>query len=491
MSKLNIKSILSKLIPKEYLKRSKLFKKLICRIFPSFKARIELNKGNINKPFQALNRSIFANINNSKIYRRLSFMNQVINGQSPFKPSVNRTYKTYNGRVIQVFHSCETYHQNGYAIRSKHILDSLKNIGIHTTNVTRLGYPWDFNQFAAAAICEISKPDKIEYRHKHCPERLLADSDLLYIKKYADYLSKLITEKNHSVIHAHSNYLNGIASALAAEKTNIPSIYEMRGLWHITRCSKDPEFKGSDLFQYQEKMEIQAATMSDTVITLSEALKSWLISKGIPESKISIVPNAANIVARQIKPKNNDNFVIGYIGSITEYEGLDLVLMAADKLRHRIDNLQVTIIGEGSYKKHLIGLANKLQLNNIVNFVGRVNHKDVPEYYAQMDVCPIFRKDYDVCKLVPPLKPLEIMSYGKAIIVSDLAPLKEIIDSEVDGLVCRNGDIDELALSLATLYNDKELRTRLGENALKKILSTYNWSNNANLYNNIYSSKSI
>jgi glycosyltransferase involved in cell wall biosynthesis len=83
------------------------------------------------------------------------------------------------------------------------------------------------------------------------------------------------------------------------------------------------------------------------------------------------------------------------------------------------------------------------------------------------------------------------MSYGKAIIVSDLAPLKEIIDSEVDGLICRNGDIDELALSLATLYNDKELRTRLGENALKKILSTYNWSNNANLYNNIYSSKSI
>jgi hypothetical protein len=90
MSKLNIKSILSKLIPREHLKRSTLFKTLIRRIFPSFKARIELNKGNINKPFQALNRSIFANINNSKIYRRLSFMNQVINGQSPFKPSVNR-----------------------------------------------------------------------------------------------------------------------------------------------------------------------------------------------------------------------------------------------------------------------------------------------------------------------------------------------------------------------------------------------------------------
>ena len=456
-------------------------------LFPFIIARTELNRGNINEPLQALTKSRYPRITKSKIYRRLDFMNQVLNSDFSYAPNTIEAKKSYNGQVLQVFHSCETYHQNGYAIRSRQIIQCLEESGTHTTNTTRLGYPWDFNQFAETEICTKSKPNMIEYLHRHDPQRLLIDSDAVYIQKYSEYLTALIIEGNHTVIHAHSNFLNGIASSLAAEKANIPSIYEIRGLWHITRCSKDPEFKNSELFQYQEKMEIQAAAMSNIVITLSGALKSWLISKGVSECKISVVPNAADVTSDFIQSQHSDKFVIGYIGSITEYEGLDLVLMAADKLRYKIDNLRVMIVGEGAYKKHLIDLVKKLRLNNIVNFVGAVDHKDVPRYYAQMDVCPIFRKDYDVCKLVPPLKPLEIMSYGKAIIVSDLPPLTEIIEHKIDGLVCPNGNINNLAQQIMTLYNNKPFAIQLGEKAKNKIMSIYSWKKNAGIYINLYS----
>jgi glycosyltransferase involved in cell wall biosynthesis len=106
-----------------------------------------------------------------------------------------------------------------------------------------------------------------------------------------------------------------------------------------------------------------------------------------------------------------------------------------------------------------------------------------------MDVCPIFRKAYDVCKLVPPLKPLEIMSHGKAIIVSDLLPLTEIVGDEIDGLVCQSENPDELARAIVKLYKDKHLRLKLGDNAQKKIQSTYNWPKNARLYKNVYTGK--
>ncbi len=60
------------------------------------------------------------------------------------------------------------------------------------------------------------------------------------------------------------------------------------------------------------------------------------------------------------------------------------------------------------------------------------------------------------------------MSYGKAIIVADLAPLTEIVDDGTDGLVCQNGSTDALAHAITKLYKDKNLRIKLGKNAQKK-----------------------
>jgi glycosyltransferase involved in cell wall biosynthesis len=78
------------------------------------------------------------------------------------------------------------------------------------------------------------------------------------------------------------------------------------------------------------------------------------------------------------------------------------------------------------------------------------------------------------------------MSYGKAIIVSDLAPLIEMVDNGIDGLVCPSGNPAELARAIVKLHKDKPLRLRLGDNAQKKIQSTYNWPRNARLYETVY-----
>ena len=67
--------------------------------------------------------------------------------------------------------------------------------------------------------------------------------------------------------------------------------------------------------------------------------------------------------------------------------------------------------------------------------------------------------------VVSPLKPFEAMAMAKAVILSDLPALREIVSDGETGLICKPADPVDLAATLARLARDPELRKRLGESA--------------------------
>src|SRR5699024_11585083 len=78
----------------------------------------------------------------------------------------------------------------------------------------------------------------------------------------------------------------------------------------------------------------------------SESLKKYLIEHGIKESKITVIPNGVDTTAITPVEKNEKIIeeynlkqynVIGFIGTITSYEGLDLVIKALKELNDRTD----------------------------------------------------------------------------------------------------------------------------------------------------------
>ena len=83
-----------------------------------------------------------------------------------------------------------------------------------------------------------------------------------------------------------------MAGAKAAKELGIPSIYEIRGFWHLTQSTKRDGYEGSDHYKLTERLEIETAKMSDHVFTITQALKDILVENGVSEKKISILPNA-------------------------------------------------------------------------------------------------------------------------------------------------------------------------------------------------------
>ena len=397
--------------------------------------------------------------------------------------------------ILFAVHNSFPYDKAGYAVRTDNIATALQNNEIKLTIATRAGYPWDLQKHRE--VGNNSKNDcvnGINYIRLDDKEKTFkkgADSN--YISIYAEGLVKEAKKLDVTIIHGHSNYLNGLAAVEASNILMIPSVYEIRGLWHVTRLTKDPNYKYGGMYDYEQEMVTGTARASDAVITISHALKKLIVSWGINENKVHVIPNAVNISLFRPQEKNisliqkfglEDQFVVGFIGSLTTYEGLTELVLAVDALIIEGFNIALLIVGEGDEKVKLEKTASS---KNII-FTGRVDFSDVEQYYSIFDMCAYPRNDYEVCRYVPPLKPLEAMAMKKPIVVSNMEPLLEIVQDKFNGLVCKADDVDSLKDAITALYNNKNLREELADNAYTWVTENRSWDLVAKKYVDVYNS---
>jgi glycosyltransferase involved in cell wall biosynthesis len=66
------------------------------------------------------------------------------------------------------------------------------------------------------------------------------------------------------------------------------------------------------------------------------------------------------------------------------------------------------------------------------------------------------------------------MLFERPLIVSDCKPQAKIVDEEKCGLVFKSGDSEDLLEKIITLYKDKDLRKKMGENGKRAVENKYN-----------------
>ncbi|WP_323315626.1 glycosyltransferase family 4 protein [Limnoraphis robusta] len=405
----------------------------------------------------------------------------------------------FNERVLFALHISWPYDLTGYTIRSHNILRELQNQSIQVLAATRLGYPWNEPEHESKPILEQDEIDEIRYVRLRNSSNNLDKSfpDYAYLESYAEQLVAVAKSHQASVIHSASNFQNGMAAILAAKKLGIKMVYELRGLWYLSRAAKEPKFQDEYWFSYQEMMERIVVHRSDMVITISQALKRKVLEWGVNSSQIAVIPNAVD--TQKFYPRNPDlklkqklgfgknPLIIGFIGSLKGYEGIDLLLKAIKGLIDRQQaQLSLLVVGEGEAKNELKKLAKSLSISNNVVFTGGVPFSEIPNYYSICDLCAFPRKNYEVCQYVPPLKVLEPMAMAKPVIVSNLPPLLEMVQAGKTGLVCQVNDIASLQQAVMKIYDNVEDRKRIGEGAKDWVFKNRSWKVIAQQYVDVY-----
>lgn len=206
----------------------------------------------------------------------------------------------------------------------------------------------------------------------------------------------------------------------------------------------------------------------------TEKQKYHLVYNGIDTEKFDKYKN--------IK-KDPDKFVIGYAGRIAGDKGIDILLQAFEKLSKKYDNIYLQLVGtdEKGYLQKVQQFIDERDLQNRIKYLG--NQKDMELYYKKLNLFVL----PSVVKEAFGLVLCEAMYCGVPIITTDSGAQSEIITNKVDGIIVRNGDIDELEKSILKIYkfyqNSNFINFNLGK---QKVLNNFSINKCVNSIIQIY-----
>lgn len=387
-------------------------------------------------------------------------------------------------RALFVAASALPHHTSGYTLRTQNMAAAIARTGWDMHLVSRPGYPWDRADSRAAKVyAGRYDVDGVNYTRLRGPSA--GDTPFpTYVEQSARALGRFIEKIRPGVVFAASNHVTGLPALVAARRAGLPFVYSVRGLWEYTAAARNPGWEATERFALQRDLETLVASEADQVVVLSEGLRREMVRRGVPAERISLAPNCVDIQAFQPTPKDaalarklglGDRHVLGFLGSLEHYEGLDDLLEAVSHLVREGHDLAVLIVGEGSASGHLREEARRLDLGDRVVQLGRIPPSQVAEHYSVVDVAVFPRLPLPVCEIVSPLKPLEAMAMAKPVIGSNVAAIAEMISHNRTGLLFDKGDVHALAAAIRRLLGDPGLALALGQRARAWVEAERSW----------------
>jgi len=409
------------------------------------------------------------------------------------QPKQVTTIDTIPGRLCYVLHNTLPYSSGGYATRSHGVASGIRAAGWDVVVLSRPGFPLDIKpELTADDVTPIDTVDDIAYVRTLAPLRA-GVSAREYVLAAADAMEARLREYRPAVVMAASNHITALPALIAARRLGIPFIYEVRGLWEITRLSRDMAFGDSPAFHVQRMLEAGVAAMADHVFTLTEPMREELVDRGVPYAHVDLLPNSCDPTRFEPIPRDESLAaklaipagvpVIGYIGTFVDYEGLEHLAEACALLKQDNVEFRLLMVGNenasgqtrGPITEEIIRIAEESGFSDWLILTGRVPHEEVEAYYSLVDVAPFPRKPLPVCEMVSPMKPLEALAMEKAVVVSSVRALVEMVQHDITGLVFEKGNTASLAATLQRLIDAPELRARLGENGRKWVERERTW----------------
>jgi glycosyltransferase involved in cell wall biosynthesis len=225
---------------------------------------------------------------------------------------------------------------------------------------------------------------------------------------------------------------------------------------------------------------------ADAIVAYGEHVKRYLTSLNIAPEKIFVAAHAMDnsmynrVVAQDEKATlrarlnvPNDKIVM-YLGRVEEVKGLDYLLKAFACLD--ADNTTMVIVGDGSLKERLIGLAREFGIAEKTRFAGYASPEQALNYYAIADLFVLPSVTTPTGKETWGLVVNEAMNQGVPVVATDAvgAAAGGLVQSGVNGFIVPERDSNALADAIGRILNDDALREEMSQNARRIVAE---WDN--------------
>ncbi len=180
--------------------------------------------------------------------------------------------------------------------------------------------------------------------------------------------------------------------------------------------------------------------------------------------KICVIYNGIDISSFENLPKkeNTEKLVIGNLGRMVEQKGQYYLIELAENLKEREIDFKILIGGDGHLEEKLKSMAKEKQVEKFIEFKGFI--KETPGFMNELDVfvLPSLWEGFGYVLT-------EAMATKLPVIAFNVSSNPELIKNNENGFLVETGNIPELTNTILSLYNDKKLQAKLGENGYQKV----------------------
>ena len=220
---------------------------------------------------------------------------------------------------------------------------------------------------------------------------------------------------------------------------------------------------------------------SDVVMSTNRSYGDLAVARGgLDPTDVFIVRNGPDSKTFKAAPpklalKHNKPFLVGYVGTMSIQEGLDILLDVALCIKNNGRNdVHFTCVGGGPGLAGLQKMVRDKHLEDTVNFTGRIPDEQLLDILSTADVCVNPDKPCEMNDLSTMIKIMEYMSLGKPIVQFDLKEGR--FSAQEASLYADNtNQVADFAAKILWLLDNPGERKKMGEFGRKRIEEELAW----------------
>ena len=265
---------------------------------------------------------------------------------------------------------------------------------------------------------------------------------------------------------------------VTAEGRRYAVVYEVNGLPSIELAHTWPRAAPATLSKIAE-LEDFCLERADVVVVPSAVIAGAVRRRGVPDAKIELVPNGADVRAAPPRPDGAPGQYVVYVGALQPWQGLDVLLRAFARLAD-LTGLRLVICSSVPERRAraLRRLAERLGLADRIVWNFTLPHPDVAAWLAgaAVSVAPLTGCARNVDQGCAPLKILESMAAGTPVVASGLPAVRELLTDGVHGRLIAPDRPAELARAIRVLLEYPDAARAMGERARQRVAEDFAWA---------------
>lgn len=264
----------------------------------------------------------------------------------------------------------------------------------------------------------------------------------------------------------HPFHLAPKAAVDCGKKTGLPVIVKI----------DDAVFEKASGFKIiQRKIEksINTKTLKNAsrILVMNEETKC-LVNRyyGVPDEKISIIPNGVNV--NHFYSKNEYSKKVIFSGVMYYHRGLDVLLEAAPEITKQVPDVEFVLLGDGPELSKLKNIVNEKNLSKNVKFEGWIDREKIQDHLssAAIGIGPL--RATEVTKNALPIKVLEYMASSLPIIAWENTLPADVLIEGKNGFFINSPS--KLAEKIIQILTDQKLRAQMGIES-RNLVGKFDW----------------